>query len=166
MKRFMRIAIPIFLGLGLALAIIFCYLTFFTGAFSPEKAVMGYLKASMTQDVSGMLKYSSEYQKIVLYGNKDLSNKKLKENLKTAYKGIDNIYADSKITFSIDSITEIEKNSDEYANVLDAYEYMTGKTNISAVTQVVIKVFVDGKQKQKSTVYAVKSGISWYYTDI
>ena len=76
---------------------------------------------------------------------------------------MENIYADSKITFSIVSATVIEPESDEYVNLVDNYKYKTGNADFTDVTQVVVKVFVDGKQLQKSTVYAIKSGLSWYY---
>jgi hypothetical protein len=166
LRKALRLIIPVAVGLGLAAVIIFSYLNFFSGAFSPEDAVKGYIRASMVQDVNDMLRYSSEYQKVVLYGSRDYTDGKLKNRLKTAYKDSESIYADSKISFSVESVIEIRDDTDEYAYVSAEYEYMTGKTDISDISQVTVKVFVDGQQKQKSTVYAVKSGISWYYTDI
>jgi len=163
LKKFLRKMTPIFIGLGLAAIIISSYIFLVTGAVSPEKAVTGYLKASITQDVNGMVKYASDYEKVSLYGSKKFSNNALKSSLKTSYADAENIYADNVITFSIISITEIEPESDEYTDIVENYEYLVGNSDFSEAVKVEVKVFVDGKQKQKSTVYAVKSGLRWYY---
>lgn len=159
----MKTIFPVLIGLGLALIIIFSYILFFPGALTAEKAVTGYLKSSMTWDVNGIMKYASDYQKISLYGTQEYSTRNFKNKLKGQYSKGKNIYADKKITFSILNNIEIDKDSDEYANIVDNYKSMTGKSDFSNVRQITVKTFVDGKQIQKSTVYAIKSGISWFY---
>lgn len=163
MKKILHNLIPVFIGLALAAVIIFSYFMFFTGAFTPEKAVTGYIKASMMQDADNMVKYASDYQKVKLFGKKDFTDSQLKEKLEKIYADAPNTYEDSSIAFSVVSSTELNSESEEYKKALSDYEDITGKNNISAVTKIVIKVFVDGKQTQKNTVYAVKSGLSWYY---
>lgn len=164
MKPLSKILIPILAGLVIAVLIIILFTTLISGAFTPKDAVSGYLKASMLQDISGMLKYSSPYQKIVLYGNKDYTDSKLKNMLHLAYKDRVSIYSDSVITFAFDDIAELDKESKEYKAVLEEYEYLTGNTDIDDVCRVTVKVFVDGNQKQKSTVYSLKIGFTWYYS--
>ncbi|HBR31207.1 MAG TPA: hypothetical protein DD733_03885 [Clostridiales bacterium] len=160
MKRLYRIAIPI---LFLVLSAAFVYFYAFSGAFSPEDAVTGYIKASMKQDSSGMVRYSSDYQKTILFGSRDFTDSAIKTQLKKSYANVENIYKDSKITFSISDVQEISSQTDEYSKVTDAFVYTAGKADFSAVTKVAVTVYVDGKQKQKSTVYAVKCGLYWYY---
>lgn len=161
-KRILRVLLPVLIGLGLAGMIIVSYLFFFP-ALTAEKAVTGYIKASLQQDVSGMLRYASEYQKIKLYGNKNYTNSALREKLEKSYANVENIYAGSTITFSIESIAEIDSDSEEYQQFAEKYKEVTGSTDFSKIAKITVKVYVNGKQNQKQTVYAVKSGIGWYY---
>lgn len=163
MKKFILKIIPVLIGLGLAAVLIFSYINYFPGAFSPEDAVTGYIKASMTEDVNNMLKFASDYQKTSLYGNKEFSNSKLRKMLTKLYAEQEDLYSDKKITFTIELVSPLDPASNEYADFKDEYQYMTGNTDFSKVTMITLKVFVDGKQKQKSTVFAVKSGLRWYY---
>lgn len=163
MKNILKVFLPIFIGIGLAVIILLSYFYFATGAFSPETAVTKYIKASMTQDINGMLKYASDYQKTTLYGSTDFTNRALKAMLKKTYTDTENIYKDSEITFFIESKTEIEQDSDEYSQIVEEYEFTAEKADFSAVIKIVVRVYVDGKQKQTNTVYAVKSGFGWYY---
>ncbi len=163
LKKLLRTLLPVLIGLGLAGIIIASYLFLFPGAITAEKAVTGYIKASLQQDVSDMLRYASDYQKVKLYGNKNFTNSALREKLEKSYSGAENIYANSKIAFSVESITEIDSGSDEYQIFADDYELVTGSKDFSKVVKITVKVYVDGKQYQKQSVYAVKSGISWYY---
>lgn len=162
-KKIMRVLVPVLIGLGLAVLIIASYLFLFPGALTAEKAVTGYIKASLQQDASAMVRYASDYQKVKLYGNKNFTNAALKEKLEKSYSGVENIYADSTIAFSVESVTEVDPDSDDYLLFVSEYMSVTGNNDFSKVEKITVKVFVDGKQQQKQTVYAIKSGISWYY---
>lgn len=162
-KKLTRTLLPILIGLALAGIIIAAYLFVFPGSLTAEKAVTSYIKASLQQDVSDMVRYASEYQKIKLYGSKEYTNTALRNKLEKSYSSAENIYADSEITFSVESITEIDSGSDEYKDFSENYKQITGDDDFSKVAKITVKVYVDGKQYQKQSVYAVKSGLSWYY---
>jgi len=164
LKKNLKNLIPVLIGLGFALIVIFSLVSFFPGALTAEKAVTGYLKASMIYDANNIVKYSSDYVKVNFYRSKDFSNNDLKDKLKKQYAEAINIYANSKISFSIISKIEIDKDSEEYATIVDNYKYITGKdANFSDVRQITVKIFIDGKENPKVTAYAIKSGISWFY---
>lgn len=163
MKKLLKKTWPIIAGLVLAAIIIFSYINFFPGSLSAKKAVTEYIASSMKQDVNGIIKYSSDYQKIMLYGSKDYTNKKLKDKLNKSYGNYDNIYAESEISFLLISAVEIDVDSDEYEITINKYEDITGSKDISAIKKVTVKLFIDGEENRKQTVYAVKSGLSWLY---
>jgi len=163
LKKLFKKIWPIAVGLGLAAIIIISYIFCFPGSLNPEKAVTGYIKASMKQDINQMMKFSSEYQKTVLFGNRDYTISSLKDRLKKSYDEYDTIYAESEITFILISTVSINSDSNEYKELLSKYEEVTGNKDISGIKEIVLKVFVDGEENRKQTVYAVKSGISWFY---
>ena len=163
MNKMIRVLIPVTIGLGLAAVAIFVFLAFFSGAASPETAATSYIKASMKQDVGSMMRYASDYQKTVLYGSKGFTESALRSKLKTAYGYAENIYAESTITFTTDSVRELDSGSDEYTEALEKYEFMTGSRDISGIAVITVTVYVDGNRKYTSTVTAVKKGLYWYY---
>lgn len=161
-KSVLRVLLPVVIGLGLAGIIIASYL-FWLPALTAEKAVTGYIEASLRQDVSDMVRYASEYQKVKLYGSKNYTNAALRKKLEKTYASVDNIYASSAITFVIESIAEVDSDSEEYRQFVKEYQEITGNADFSKIAKITVKVYVNGKQNQKQTVYAVKSGVGWYY---
>ena len=81
MKALLKKFWPMLLLLLAALVVgaVFLWRYLFPG---PGAAVKGYLKASLTYDVDGMLRYGSEYQLISLAGNGDIPKETLRANLK------------------------------------------------------------------------------------
>lgn len=68
------------------------------GASGPEEAVTAYRKACMLYDASDMVKYSSDYNKYMLNGNKTPeSDGQLKEYLENSYASVQSGYSDSSI---------------------------------------------------------------------
>lgn len=150
-------------GLIIAAVIIFSVNAVTAGESSPEKAVASYLRASMTYDTDGMVKYASSYQKLALYNGKATGDSVLKAYLEDYYADVSSQYAGSTITFSLVSVTEYDSDTEKYASLLEKYAEKADTDNIDALAVVTMKTVIDGTEGAKKSYLAVKCGLRWYY---
>ena len=161
-KAFLRYTLCVVAGLVLAAVIIFVASSV-QGASSPEKAVAGYLEASMLYDTDGMLDYASEYQKASLNDGRLVDDSVLKSTLDKFYADKPSMYLDSEITFSLVSVVKYDKDSDKFNSVYTKYAQKADADSIDEVAVVTMKTVVDGNSEGTQTYVAVKCGPRWYY---
>lgn len=152
------------LGIIVAAAIIIAADLIFTGAPSPEEAVAGYERAAILYDVDGMIEYSSQYNKIVLYGNRETSDRLLESYLKKGYEGNAPQYTEDEIKFSLVSSLEYEKGSKKYEEAMGKYtqKVENGTEDIDKIAIVKMKI-TKGTTDTTREYVAVKISGRWYF---
>ncbi len=159
----------IFLGcalIGIIVAAVLLYIfdLAVTGAPTPEKAIAEYEKAAILYDIDDMIEYSSEYNKIVLYGNKETSDRLLTDYLEKGYEGKTSQYASSEIGFKLVSAVNYEKGSKKYNEALEKYcqKVENGADTVDEISIVRMTV-VKGTSETTRNYVAVKIGSRWYF---
>ena len=66
---------------------------------TPERAVEGFLRASLEQDADGLLRYASDYQLTVLKGNTEMDLDDLREMLRRSYEQAEAFRETGRIRF-------------------------------------------------------------------
>lgn len=152
------------LGIAIAFGVIIICDYIFTGAPTPQEAIAEYEKAAILYDVDNMIEYSSEYNKIVLYGNRETSDRLLSSYLKKGYVGNAPQYNESEISFKLISSLEYESGSKKYDEAMDKYcqKVENGRDSIDSIAIVKMTV-VKGKSETTRNYVAVKSGGRWYF---
>lgn len=152
------------IGLAVAAAVILVMSLVFTGASTPAEAIKEYEKAALLYDVDGMIEYSSEYNKTVLYGNRETSDRLLEAYLEKAYSDSEPQYTEDEISFKLVSALEYEKGSKKYEEAMEKYceKVENGKDNIDTVAIVKMTV-VKGTNETTREYLAIESGGRWYF---
>ena len=113
-KKVLTYLLCALVGVLVAVGLILLANFIFTGASSPEEAIAEYERAAILYDIDGMIEYSSPYNKIVLYGNRETSDRLLDSYLKKGYDGKTPQYTENDIKFGLISVLEYEKGSKKY----------------------------------------------------
>ena len=150
------------IGVIVAAGVILVANLVFTGAPSPEKAVAEYERAAILYDIDGMIEYSSEYNKIVLYGNRETSDRLLKSYLNKGYAGKSAQYSESDIKFALVSSLEYEKGSKKYDDAIDKYAEMVENADIDKIAIVKMKI-TKGTNESTREYVTVKINGRWYF---
>ncbi len=163
-KRAITVAVCIALGLLIATGIIAAVSFMVTGSSSPEEAVADYQKAALLYDIDGMIKYSSQYNKVVLYGNRETSDRLLRPYLEKGYEGYTSPYTEAQIDFKLVSVREYEEGSSRYDEMAKKYneKVENGSNDISKIAVVRMNV-ITGKSDITRDYLAVKIGMRWYF---
>ena len=134
------------------------------GASGPEEAVTAYRKACMLYDASDMVKYSSDYNKYMLNGNKPPeSDGQLKEYLENSYASVQSGYSHSSIEIRFSGTRYITEGSEEYNALAAEYSGIAGTDGINGFAVSDINVYADGRKVMSRSDYTVKIGSKWYY---
>lgn len=151
-------------GIIVAAVLIYVFDLAFTGAPTPEKAIAEYEKAAILYDINGMIEYSSEYNKVVLYGNKETSDRLLTSYLEKGYEGKSPQYNSSEIGFKLISSVQYEKGSKKYEDALDKYveKIENGRETVSEIAIVRMTV-LKGTSETTRNYVAVKVDGRWYF---
>ncbi len=152
------------IGILIAAGSIYLWNTFSTGSDTPQEAVRDYLTASLIYDVDGMIRYSSDYNKTVLYGNQETSDELLKVYLKKAYDGKDSGYTESDIKVQLVSSLEYEKGESKYDEIMKKYKQKDANAEETVEKFAIVEIILTkGNSKTTSKYLAVKSENRWYY---
>lgn len=150
-------------ALGVVLLAVLCTVLLFVLRSTPEKAVEGYIRASLEYDADGLLRYASEYQITALGGFEGIDLETLRKNLEDSYELAAQYREDGKITFESEVVETPEKGSERYTQLLDNYGFKGTPEDVDAFAVVEGKYYVDGKLRDDYRVVAVKCGLKWYY---
>ncbi len=163
-KKILTYAVSGLLGIALAVGLIWLYDAVFSGASTPEEAIAEYQKAALLYDVEGMIEYSSEYNKVVLYGNNATSDRLLRSYLKKGYEGYQPQYTEDQISFRLVSVMEYEKGESKYESLMKRYDdkIANGSEDIKKVAVVSMTV-IKGNDITTRDYLAVKVGLRWYF---
>ncbi len=152
------------IGVLIAVGSIYLWNTFSTGSDTPQEAVKDYLTASLVYDIDGMIKYSSDYNKTVLYGNKETSDELLKVYLKKAYEDKKAPYTESDIKVQLVSSLEYDIGEGKYEEIMKKYKEKDAtaeeKVERFAIVEIVL---TKGDSQTKAKYLAVRSDGRWYY---
>ncbi len=165
-KLILALCVVIGLVIGYAVYLIIDATVFITGASSPEDAVAGYLEASLLQDVDGMVKYSSEYNKLKLGDGVNRNNNELREFLNNQYKNQTPSYKEEDIRFEQHYIRNYEKGKGKYDIIMADYAKIIadGSEKIDEIAIVHMTLFNGKSKNPKPKDYvAVKEDGKWYY---
>ncbi len=152
------------IGVAIAAGLIIGFDAVFSGAPNPEKAIAEYEKAALLYDIDGMIEYSSDYNKTVLYGNRETSDRLLESYLKKGYEGRSPQYSENEIKFALVSSLEYEKDSRRYNEAMIKYDQKVenGSDDISKIA--IVKMTVTKGDTDTTREYlAVKKGTRWYF---
>ena len=135
------------------------------GASSPELAVQHYEEACMLYDVNDMVRYSSDYNRYILYRSRTPeSTGELKRYLKEdVYKDIKSGYSESEIDIRFSESVRIEPGSEEFETLRAEYAAVADASDIGAFAELKLTIYVDGERRVTRTDYAVQVGSRWYY---
>ncbi len=152
------------IGVGVAFGIILIADLAVTGASSPAEAVKEYETAALLYDIDGMIEYSSEYNKVVLYDNRTTSDRLLEDYLTKAYEGRAPKYSADEISFRLISSLEYEKGSRKYEESLRKYDEKieNGSESIDSVAIVKMKM-ITGKDELTKDYLAVNIDGRWFF---
>ena len=154
----------VLIGIGIAFSAIALYDYIYPGADSPQEAIAEYEKAAILYDVENMIDYSSEYNKIVLYGNRETSDRLLESYLNKGYEGNAPQYTEEEIAFKLMSSIEYEKGSKKYEEALDKYcqKVENGRDTVEKIA--IVRMIVVKKTSETTRNYiAVKVDGRWYF---
>ena len=129
---------------------------------TPQKAVEGYIRASLEYDAEKLIKYASDYQ-VTAMSFEDIDREQLLENLKKSYELAAEYREDGKITFDSKVTEEVEKGTARFQELLDEYGFKADPETVDAFAVVEGEYSVDGKVRDDFKVVAVKCGMKWYY---
>lgn len=152
------------LGIVLAALLVFIGSAIFSGASTPEEAVAEYQKASLLYDIDGMIEYSSDYNKTVLYGNRETTDKLLKPYLQKGYEGFGAKYTEDDIKFGLVSVLRYEQGDKKFETAMEKYneKVENGSDDIDEIA--IVRMTVDtGKSKTTRNYVAVRVGSRWYF---
>ncbi len=130
---------------------------------TPERAVEGYLRASLEKDADGLLRYASDYQLTVLKGNTDMDLDDLREMLRRLYERPEAYRETGQIRFQSEVDEPIEPGQEKFDELLTEYGYKADPTEVEAFALVTAHCYIDGRLSQTSFVYAVRCDGKWYY---
>ncbi len=152
------------IGVGVAFGIVVIVDLALVGADTPAEAIKEYETAALLYDIDGMIEYSSEYNKIVLYGNRETSDRLLESYLEKAYEGKSAKYTEDDISFKLISSLEYEKGSRKYEESLRKYNDRVKDSSVSIDSVAIVKmtVITDGEETTRQYL-AVNCGGRWFY---
>ncbi len=163
-KKILVYSLCAVLGIVLAAVLIFVANMVFTGASSPEQAIAEYERAAILYDIENMIEYSSDYNKTVLYGNRETSDRLLESYLKKGYEGKTPQYTESDIKFSLISVLEYEKDSKKYEDAMKKYTQKVENGNEDIDKIAIVKMTVTKGTNETTREYlAVKISGRWYF---
>lgn len=162
-KKTLIYILCVLLGVALAAGAIIVFDMAFAGAPSPEEAVAEYERAAILYDIDGMIEYSSEYNKTVLYGNQKTSDRLLEAYLNKAYAENKPQYSENEIAFKLISSLEYERGSKKYEEAMKKYSQKADNAEeIDSVAIVKMTVVKAGSETTRNYL-AVKTGGRWYF---
>lgn len=163
-KKILTYTLCAVIGIAIAIGLVVLFNTVFTGANTPQEAAVKYLEASILYDIDGMIKYSSDYNKTVLYGNQETSDRLLRSTLTTAYKDIQQGYTADQLDFKLLSVTEFTKGEAKFDQIMEKYIEKDADAKDTVEKFAVVELVVTKGTTTTTTKYlAVKCGIRWYY---
>ena len=131
---------------------------------TPQRAVEGYLRASLQYDADGLIKYASEYQLTLLKGNDpEMDTDALRKTLRASYEQADAYREKGKITFQSEVGEPILPGNAEFDKLLEDYAFKADPSEVKTFTLVTAHCYVDGKLRRTYFAYAVQIGNNWYY---
>ena len=130
---------------------------------TPQKAVEGYIRASLEYDVDGLLEHASEYQLTALMGNTKVDLDILRESLTVAYEQAAEYREKGDIEFFTEEPILVAHGSDQYNELLERYAVRGTPEDVDEIAIVTGTYHVNGKLKDKYRVVAVNCGGTWYY---
>ncbi|MBE6579709.1 MAG: hypothetical protein E7651_07900 [Ruminococcaceae bacterium] len=130
---------------------------------TPEKAVEGYIRASLEYDVDGLLDHASEYQLTSLMGNGEIDMETLRKSLTVAYEQAAEYREEGDIDFYSEEPIYVAHGSDQYNELLDRYGVRGTPEDVEEMAIVAGVYYVDGVLTDDYRVVAVKCGGTWYY---
>jgi len=163
-KKRLKFILCIAIGIALAAGVIFVLGLVFQGASTPEEAIAEYEKAALLYDIDGMIEYSSQYNKVELYGKNETDDKLLRDYLEKGYEGYKPQYEESEIDFKLLSVNTYSKGDVQYEEVMKKYDERVenGSEDINEIAIVRMTV-IKGKNEITRNYVAVKVGIRWYF---
>lgn len=151
------------IGIGIAVLTVLLFDWLISGAPTPQEAVSRYQTAALTYNVDDMIEYSSEYNKTVLYGNRETNDTLLKDYLEKGYENYDAMYEESKITFKlVGDILEYEKGEGRFDEITKEYGEKADLEDVKKAALVRMAVH-NGKYETTREYVVVKCGSRWYY---
>ena len=162
-KRFLTAVLCIIIGCAIAAAAIFLFGKLFSGARTAEQAVAEYTKSALVYDVDGMIEYSSPYNKALLYGGSEPTDRLLHNFLTKTYAEIEKTGL-QKENIKVTHISTVEyvDGDDKFAGYTEKYAERADASKVTAVSAVTMAVD-NGTKEVNHTYIAVKIGLSWYY---
>lgn len=130
---------------------------------TPERAVEGYIRASLQYDADGLLKYASEYQLTALKGNVEMDLDTLRETLKTSYEQAIEYREQGKITFESEVVQLIEPGTEEFDALLKEYAFKADPSKVEAFASVSARCYISGDLQRTYFAVAVCCDGTWYY---
>ena len=131
---------------------------------TPERAVEGYLRASLQYDADGLIKYSSSYQLTLLKGNDpEMDTDALRKTLCAGYEQAEAYREKGKITFQSEVGEPILPGTAEFDKLSEEYAFKADPSEVESFALVTAHCYVDGKQRRTYFVYAVQCDHKWYY---
>lgn len=118
----------------------------------------------MLYDADGMVRYSSDYNRYVLYRSRTPESAgELKRYLKDIYAQQQSVYSGKEIEVRFSGTETIEPGSEEYETLRAEYASVADASDVAAFARLKLTIYADGTQLVTRTDYAVKLGSRWYY---
>ena len=130
---------------------------------TPEKAVEGYIRASLEYDVDGLLEHASEYQLTSLMGNTKVDMDTLRKSLTVAYEQAAEYREKGDIDFFSEEPILVAHGSDQYNELLERYAVRGTPEDVDEMAIVAGVYYIDGVLAKSYRVVAVNCGGTWYY---
>ena len=152
------------IGIAVAAVLILIFNVIFQGASSPEAAVAEYERAAIIYDIDNMIEYSSQYNKVVLYGNRETSDRLLYPYLKKAYADRTSQYSPEEIKFELISVLEYEEGSKKFEEICEKYDKKVENGSDEIEKAAIVRMtIVKGTNRTTRNYVVVKVGMRWFF---
>ncbi len=132
---------------------------------TPEKAVAGFLTASLEYDEDDLLEYASDYQRVELAGNVEMDGETLEQYLQTSYAQARELMEGEipTVTVDVDSVDTLAMGTERYEELLAEYGEKADAKAVEAMAVVRGTYRTDDDPKNSFCALAVQCGGKWYY---
>lgn len=167
MKKISRPAFVILLTLAVVLLITAASLIIVSltrdGGKTVDDALWNYEKGCMLYDSERIVKYSSDYRRYELAGNRESTRSELIETLDKAYSKSTSPYLQGKLEYSSSRLKYYDAGSTAYSSLIDEYAAFADTTGIERFADITAVIAYNGTQVLKIKATLVKISGRWFF---
>ena len=167
MKKISRPVFVVLLAIAAALLIAAASLLIISltrdGGKTVDDALWNYEKGCMLYDSERIVKYSSDYRRYELAGNRESTRSALIETLDKSYSKSTSPYLHGKLEYFSSKLKYYDVGSDTYSSLIDEYAAFADTSDIERFADVTAVIAYNGTRVLKINATLVKISGRWFF---